>query len=103
MNEWQITALLALIVILLGWLVYLAYAVLEQLNRLSLARRPSDPHGGYCHGISWMTNFSLWKYKDGRWRMVEEKCEQGFRPGDPPRRPGAYEGEVIRRPAVRNQ
>ena len=50
------------------------------------------------HGL---TNYSTWTYRNGSWGIVETRAENGFVSGDPPRRPGAYEGETVRRPAVR--
>lgn len=50
----------------------------------------SMDHGGYA----------IWAYRKGTWHLDSDRCGPGFVPGGPPRRPGAYEGEVVKKPGV---
>jgi hypothetical protein len=61
--------------------------------------RPSPHHNHHTA----LTNYSTWTYRNGNWELAESRVESGFEPGEPPRRPGAYEGETVRRPAVRSK
>jgi hypothetical protein len=101
MNWLAVIGLIA-VAVLVGWNVLISSNMLEtlrQINRL-LEQRLRRPHH---HPNAALTNYSTWTYRDGIWEIVETRVEIGFVPGDPPRRPGAYEGETVRRPAVRGQ
>lgn len=93
--EWVQPLLLVVIAGLIAWLIPLTYRMLDTLNRIA------DSSNGSRHAYAALTNYSTWMYKDGAWKVIESKIEPGFVPGEPPRRPGSYEGEIIRRPAVR--
>jgi hypothetical protein len=69
-------------------------AVLDQIACL-LARKPETLHPGYLE----LGNFCVWRYRQGQWQVIEDRCGPGFRPGDPPHRSGDYEGEIVRKPA----
>jgi hypothetical protein len=104
--EWLDSLLLLVIAGLIGWLIRLAYQILACLERnaefqTAPAWRASDPS---CHGQGMMTKYSTWKYHDGRWQLIEKHFEEKlFEPGEAPLRPGAYDGEIVRRPAVRKK
>ena len=59
--------------------------------------REDQPHRGH----SSMTNYCLWRYRQGQWHLVENRCLPGFQPGDPPARAGTYPDEMVRKPATR--
>jgi hypothetical protein len=90
--DWVITLLLVVLAGLNGWLILMTYKILAFL---------AEPCRGSLHAHVGMTNYSTWMYKDGAWELIDRKLEPGFEPGQPPRRPGAYENEIVRRPAVR--
>jgi hypothetical protein len=101
--EWLDRVLLLVIAGLIGWLIRLVYQILACLERNAefQAAPPLRVSQPSCHGQGMMMNYSTWKYEAGRWRMIENRLEEGFETGDGPVRPGAYEGEIVRRPAVR--
>lgn len=91
----------AVLIIELGGLLFLNFKHTQHLEKIAKKLCPDDgidPHRGQ-HG---MTNFCVWKWEDG-WRVIENKCQPGFEPGDPPPRPGAMPNEIVRRPAVRRK
>lgn len=100
--ESSIVALLAIIIALLIWLTMLAFQMRNLLQGIdsSLQRLTLNPSTRH-HGHHDLKNFSIWTSRGGRWALVEEHCEPGYMSGDPPRRAGAYEGETVRKPAVR--
>jgi hypothetical protein len=53
------------------------------------------------HAHTRLKNVTTYIYRGGAWSICEQRLEPGFADGGPPLRPGAYEGEVVRRTAVR--
>jgi hypothetical protein len=70
---------------------------IPEKDRPTVFERDEHSH----HKLSGLTNYSVFRYSGGAWQLVETRFEPGFISDDSPRRPGAYEGETIRRPAVR--
>src|SRR5687767_3092273 len=105
MMDWLVVALLVVIAGLLGWLIRVAMQILDSIERNAefqtiFARRRMPYHT--CHGSGSKTAFTTWRYSEAGWHLVEQKFDKDqFEKGEPPRRPGAYVGEIIRRPAVR--
>jgi len=99
--EWPVIVLLIAIVVLLIWLILLAHDMRESLHRIvantALPRGDDSSH----HGLHGLTNYCIWTNHGGSWKLVEQRFEPGYMAGDPPRRAGAYEGETVRKPAVR--
>lgn len=94
--------LLVVITGLLGALVGVAIQVRDELKRSGqLLEKIAEQKNGTPHGNVGLTNFGVWTYRSDRWQLSERRTEPGFVVGDPPRRPGAYEGETVRKPAVR--
>jgi hypothetical protein len=100
--DWSVVIPLLAVAALVGWQVLVSYQLLEILAEIKelLERRLRRPHH---HADAGLTNYSTWTFRNTNWEIVESRAELGFVPGDPPRRPGAYEGETVRRPAVRGQ
>jgi hypothetical protein len=98
-----VVALLVVIAGLLGWLIRVANQILAsiELNAefQSVFPPPRVPLHT-CHGFG-SFNYSTWRYSEKGWHLVEKRLDDDFEEGDPPRRPGAYVGEIVRRPAVR--
>jgi hypothetical protein len=44
--------------------------------------------------------FSIWAYRRGNWELEKEYCQNGFETGPPPRLPGAYEGQCVKKECV---
>jgi len=44
--------------------------------------------------------YSIWVFREGRWKLEENRCLAGFEPGGPPAVPGAFEGDRIRQEGV---
>jgi hypothetical protein len=84
--------LLSILVVEGGLIAFMLFKITKKL------RPVSEEHPDR----SSLTNYSVWKY-DGAWRVVEDRCQPGFHPGDPPSRPGDYPGEIVRKPASRNK
>jgi hypothetical protein len=104
--EWLIVALLFVIAGLTAWLVRVANQILASLElNAEYQRVPPWERRPYhtCHGYGSMVNYSTWRYSKGGWQLVDKRITDEFDLGDPPWRPGAYEGEVVRRPAKRKQ
>jgi hypothetical protein len=98
--------LLVVIAGLIGWLIRIANQILASLERNAEFQRiyPWARHPYHtCHGYGAMVNYSTWRYSKESWQLVDRQIEDEFELGDPPRRPGAYEGEIVRRPAVRKR
>lgn len=98
---WLQVVLLLMVALLLGWLTLLMNRVLNHLEQFGVLLRLLVSTGD-CHAPDAMTNYSTWTYREGVWQMVDKRIENGFGTGEPPRRPGSYEGETVRRPAVRH-
>jgi hypothetical protein len=100
--NWLANVALISVAVLIVWHVQVSNKTLDSLQQIKtlLEQRLRRP---YHHPHAGLTNYSTWTYRDGIWEIVETRVEYGFVPGDPPRRPGAYEGETVRRPAVRGQ
>jgi len=96
--DWLPNVLLLAVVVLIGWGIRFLFEIREVLREIS---RQLPMRGIRHHPHSVLTNYSTWTYRNGTWDVVESRAEAGFRVGEPPRRPGAYEGETVRRPAVR--
>jgi hypothetical protein len=100
--NWLAAIALIAVAALVGWHIMVSRQLLETLQQIKalLEHRLRRP---YHHPHAGLTNYSTWTYHNGTWEIVESRVEIGFVAGDPPRRPGAYEGETVRRPAVRGQ
>lgn len=91
---------------LVGWLLGVAIQLREEAKRSArlLAKMvellAEDGRGTHHRGTG-LTNFGVWTYNGSGWQLSERRTEPGFVVGDPPRRPGAYPGETVRKPAVR--
>jgi hypothetical protein len=66
--------------------------------------RPRPQGTDYEHGIPVHPKstppaglFSIWKYESVSWTLLEQCGQEGCDCGTPPAKPGAYEGEVIRK------
>lgn len=97
--ETSLALMLGVLMVELGALLVLTAKgnnVLEQILHKLRANGGSDPH----QGTHMLTNYCVWKW-EGKWRLIENKCQPGFQPGDPPQRPGAIPNEIVRKPAVR--
>jgi hypothetical protein len=82
--------------------VLLGIIVVELAGLLYLTWRGDETPDDRPHlGQSTMKNYCLWTYRQGKWHMVENRCQPGFQPGDPPSRHGAYPDETVRKPATR--
>jgi hypothetical protein len=92
--------MLGVIAIELGALLLLSRkstAVLEEMAQ-ALAKKYPDPETLHPGGFG-LSNFCVWRYRQGQWQVIEDRCGPGFHPGDPPNRAGDYEGEIVRKPA----
>jgi hypothetical protein len=103
--ESLVVVLLVVIAGLIGWLIRIANQILASLERNAefqgIQPRARQPYHT-CHGYGNMTNYSTWRFSEKGWHLVEQKLDKdNFELGEPPRRPGAYVGEIVRRPAVR--
>lgn len=96
--DWLSNVLLLAVAVLIGWGISVLFDIRTTLREIS---RQLSMRGVRHHSPSVLTNYSTWTYRDGKWSIVESRLEVGFTVGEPPRRPGAYEGETVRRPAVR--
>lgn len=97
-----IIALLIAILVLLLWLIAMVYSLREQIADAVKNQVGSGPHlGTRHHGHAELNNYGVWTYRQGRWSLVEDRSLAGYTCGDPPRRAGTYEGETVRKPAVR--
>jgi hypothetical protein len=98
--ETSLGVMLGILMIELGGLLVLTAKgnqVLERiLHKFDKTNGGSDPH----QGTHVLTNFCVWKW-EGKWRLIENRCQPGFEPGDPPHRAGAMPNEIVRKPAVR--
>jgi hypothetical protein len=104
MREWVVGALLVVIAGLLGWLIRIAIQIRDGIERNAEFQAIFPQRRDYqtCHGSGSKTNFSTWRYAEDGWHLVEKQIDvDNFELGEPPRRPGAYVGEIVRRPAAR--
>jgi hypothetical protein len=92
----------AVVVIELGGLLYFAMKGTQLLEQF-VPKKGGPAKNGHHHGTHTLTNYSVWKYRDGAWLVIENRCEPGFQPGEPPLRPGSYPNEVVRKPAIRQK
>jgi hypothetical protein len=53
---------------------------------------------GFAPGGGIKGGFSLWQFTGGQWELRKHACEEGYEGGEPPREPGAFEGEVRKTP-----
>ena len=104
MMESLVVAILVVIAGLLGWLIRVAIQIRDGIERNAEFQAIFPQRRDYqtCHGSGSKTAFSTWRYSEEGWHLVEKQIDTDyFELGEPPRRPGAYVGEIVRRPAVR--
>ena len=58
--------------------------------------RPSRSSRHYASVKGW----AIWVHQDGQWRLEDDMCSPGFRPGDPPRTRGTYEGQRVKQEGI---
>jgi len=82
------------LITILAVLIYLAVGIqrlvslLEELSPdwFFVSSRVAMSNRGYC----------IWTYRKGNWNLEKQYCAPGQKPGPPPQKKGAYEGECIR-------
>lgn len=80
----------------------LAIIATELAALLYFTIRPR-PDMSFEHEVFAHANYSVWKFEDGTWRMIQDRTRPGFMPGDPPPRPGNFPNEIIKKPGVRHR
>ena len=81
---------------LLGIITGQLFAIIYLLGRRPIASTIDDQHQQPFA----MTNYCTWKHENGRWQVIENRCQTGFVCGDPPSRAPGYQNEIVRKPAV---
>jgi hypothetical protein len=101
-------ALLALLAVGLVYVVVISQTVLKTLTRQErliefIAQRCGfGPSGGGTHMFGDPDyGFCIWVFRDGKWSLSDDFSREGSEPGPPPRHPGSYEGEAVRKPSVK--
>ncbi len=89
------------LIAILGVLVNIALNVSE-IRRLLRPRLtlPIGNHGilhDHSCGVARVAAFSVWKYRQNQWLLVQECGQEGCDCGPAPNRPGRFQGEVVRK------